>query len=247
MVVTSKPISAADALTHGIVDEVIDGDLLDGAIRFAGRVGAASGPHPKTSERSDKLGTPAINATLFAAARATAQKIKPHQPAPLMAIEAIEAATRLPFAQGSARETELFLDAVRTEPAKALIHVFFAERAVDKIPGMPSDAKASPVQRAGIIGAGTMGGGIAMACANAGLAVRLYDASQEALDRGLDAIRRNYATSVSRGRFTADMVERTPRPYPSPAHARGIRNGGRDHRSGVRGAGAEAAGVRRDR
>ena len=206
MVVTSKPISAADALTHGIVDEVIDGNLLDGAIRFAERVGAAGGPHPKTSERSDKLGTPAINATLFAAARATAQKIKPHQPAPLMAIEAVEAATRLPFAQGSARETELFMDAVRTEPAKALIHVFFAERAVNKIPGMANDVKPSPVQRAGIIGAGTMGSGIAMACANAGLDVRLYDTSQQALDRGLDAIRRNYATSVTRGRFTADMV-----------------------------------------
>ena len=75
--------------------------------------------------------------------------------------------------------------------------MFFAERAVDKIPGMANDVKPSPVQRAGIIGAGTMGSGIAMACANAGLDVRLYDTSQEALDRGLDAIRRNYATSVT--------------------------------------------------
>jgi 3-hydroxyacyl-CoA dehydrogenase len=207
MVVTSKPISAADALSHGILDKVIEGDLLDGAIEFAERIAADGGPHRKTSERTDKLGTPEVNAPLFAAARAAAQKVKPHQPAPLMAIEAIEAATRLPFREGSDRETALFLDVVRTEPAKALIHVFFAERAVNKIPGIPGEVKAAPVQRAAIIGAGTMGSGIAMACANAGLDVRLYDTSQEAIDRGVGAIRRNYETSVARGRFTQDMVK----------------------------------------
>src|SRR4051812_23401519 len=198
MVVTSKPISAADALAHGILDQVIEGDLLDGAIGFAEGIAGAGGPHRKTSERTDKLGTPESNGPLFTAARAAAQKIKPHQPAPLMAIEAIEAATRLPFRQGSDRETALFLDVVRTEPAKALIHVFFAERAVNKIPDMPREVKPASLQRAAIVGAGTMGSGIAMACANAGLDVRLYDTSPDAIDRGLATIRRNYETSVAR-------------------------------------------------
>ncbi|MEN3336374.1 MAG: 3-hydroxyacyl-CoA dehydrogenase [Acidobacteriota bacterium] len=206
MVVTSKPIAAGDALAHGLVDEVVDGDLLDGALRFAQRVVAAGGPHPKTSARADKLGTPDVNAPLFDAARAAARKVKPQQPAPLLAIEAIEAATRLPFAAGCEREAALFLDAVRTEPAKALIHVFFAERAVARIPDLPKDVKPSPIQRVAIVGAGTMGSGIAMTCANAGLDVRLQDTSQDGIDRGLEAIRRNYATSVSRGRFTSDMV-----------------------------------------
>src|SRR5690606_36928718 len=181
MVVTSRPVTAADALAHGIIDEIVDGDLVEGAVRFAERAAAAGGPHPVTSARTDKLGTPAVNAPLFDAARTLARKVKPQQPAPLLAIDAIEAATRLPFAEGSKRETELFLEAVRTEPAKALIHVFFAERAVSKVPDLPKDVTPAPVRKVGIIGAGTMGGGIAMACTNAGLDVILQDASREGL------------------------------------------------------------------
>jgi 3-hydroxyacyl-CoA dehydrogenase len=206
MVVTSKPITAADALAHGLIDEVIDGDLLEGAVAFAERMAAQGGQPPRTSERTDKLGTPADNAPLYDAARALARKVKPQQPAPLKAIDAIELATQLPFAEGCSRETELFLDVVRTEPAKALIHVFFAERAVSRIPDLPKDLKGAPVRRVGIIGAGTMGGGIAMACTNAGLEVLLQDASREGLERGLDAVRKNYAVSVTRGRFTEEGV-----------------------------------------
>jgi 3-hydroxyacyl-CoA dehydrogenase len=215
MVVTSKPITAADALAHGIVDAIVDGDLLDGAVAFAERVVARGGPHPKTSERTDMLGTPEQNAPLFEAARTLARKVKPQQPAAIRAIEAIELATRLPFAEGCARETELFLDVVRTEPAKALIHVFFAERAVSKVPDLSKDMKAAAIRRVGIIGAGTMGGGIAMACTNAGLEVILQDASKDGLDRGIEAIRKNYAVSVTRGRFTEQGVaERMSRVTP---------------------------------
>ncbi len=206
MVVTSKPVTAADALAHGIIDEIVDGDLVEGAVQFAERVAATGGPHPVTSARTDRLGTPEANGPLFDAARTLARRVKPQQPAPLLAIDAIEAATRLPFAEGSRRETELFLEAVRTEPAKALIHVFFAERAVSKIPDLPKDVTPAPVRKVGIIGAGTMGGGIAMACTNAGLDVILQDASRDGLDRGIDAIRRNYAVSVTRGRFTEEGV-----------------------------------------
>ena len=206
MVVTSKPLAAIEAHEHGILDAVLDGDLLSGAVAFAEQAVAAGGPHPKTSARRDKLGTPAANAPLFDAARALARKIKPQQPAPLKAIEAIEAATQLPFAEGCTVETRLFLEAVRAEPAKALLHVFFAERAAAKIPGLPSEVTGAPVRRVGIVGAGTMGGGIAMACTNAGLEVRLHDASREGLDRGVQTIQRNYAVSVARKRFTEDAV-----------------------------------------
>ncbi len=206
MLVTSKPVTAADALAHGIIDEVVEGDLIDGAVAFAERASATGGPHPKTRLLSGKLGTPELNAPLFEAARALARKVKPHQPAALLAIDAIAAATILPFDAGLARETELFMDVVRTEPAKALIHVFFAERAVSKIPDLPKDLKGATVKRVGIIGAGTMGGGIAMACTNAGLEVILQDASADGLARGVDAIRRNYAVSVTRGRFTEEGV-----------------------------------------
>jgi len=202
MLVTSRPVGAADALAHGLIDEVAEGDLLDHAVTFAARVGANGGPHPVTSRRTDKLGTPEANAPLYEAARALARKVKPHQPAPLAAVEAVDAATRLPFAEGCAREIELMTEVLRTEPAKALIHVFFAERAAARVAGMPEGTKGAPVRRVGIIGAGTMGSGIAMACANAGLEVLLQDASREALDRCRSTIEKNYARSVSRGRFT---------------------------------------------
>jgi 3-hydroxyacyl-CoA dehydrogenase len=207
MLVTSKAISAEDAAAHGIVDEVVGGDLLAGAVAFLDRCLAAGGPYPVTSARHDRLGTPEANAPLFEAARALARRIKPQQPAALRAIEAVEAATQVPFESGIARETELFFEAVRTEPAKALIHLFFAERAVHRVPGLPRGDRQAAVHRVAIVGAGTMGGGIAMSCANAGLHVLLQDSSPESLDRAMQAIRRNYAVSVTRGRFTADQVE----------------------------------------
>jgi 3-hydroxyacyl-CoA dehydrogenase len=206
MIVTSRPITAADALASGLVDAITGDDLVTDAVAFAARAIASGGPYPRTSARQDKLGTPDTNAPLFAAARDLAKKIRRHQPAPLKAIEAIEAATTLSFVDGSNRETALFLECVQSEPAKALIHVFFAERAVTKIPDVPKDVKTRPLGRVAIIGAGTMGGGIAMACANAGIEVLLCDATQAGLDRGLDAIRKNYAISVKRGRFTDDGV-----------------------------------------
>jgi 3-hydroxyacyl-CoA dehydrogenase len=182
MGVTSQPIAAADALALGLLDALIEGDLREGAVDFAEGVVAKDELHPRTGDRADKLGTPEANAPLYEAARALARTLRPHQPAPLKAIEAIELATRLPFAQGCAGETELFLEVVRTEPAKALIHLFFAERAAGKVAGIPKDAKGTPIRRVGIIGAGTIGGGLAMACTNAGFEVILQDSSRGALD-----------------------------------------------------------------
>ncbi len=215
MVVSSRPIPAADALASGLIDEIVEGDLLEAATAFTTRVLARGGPYPRTSAREDKLGTPESNAPLFAAARDLAKKIRPRQPAPLNAIKAIEAATTMPFAEGSRYETALVMECVQSEPAKALIHVFFAERAVTRIPDLPRDVTPRLIARVAIVGAGTMGGGIAMACANAGLDVLLSDATDEGLNRGVEAIRKNYAVSMKRGRFTeAAVTERLARIRP---------------------------------
>ncbi len=218
--VGGKPIRAAEALEAGLIDAVIDGDLVDQAVAFAARV--ADLPLRKTSEQNARLGTPEENAPLFSAARAMAAKTRRLQLAPLKAVEAIEGASALPFAEGCRRERELFFECVQGEQARALIHVFFAERAAAKVPG--ANATPATVDRVAVIGAGTMGGGIAMACANAGLAVVLEDTDQAAIDKGMSVIRRNYATSVSRGRLTQPAAdERLARIDPQVGYA-AVRN-----------------------
>jgi len=202
MCVSGKPIAASEALAAGLIDKVIEGDLTAGAIAFAQRAPLAA----KTHERNGRLGTVAENAPLFAAGLALAAKLRPSQEAPRRAVEAIEAAATLPFEEGCRRERQIFAECVVSDQAKSLIHAFFAERAAAKIPGIGKPS-ASAIARVAIIGAGTMGGGIAMACANAGLSVLLKETKAEALDAGLATIRRNYETSVKRGRFTAQDVE----------------------------------------
>jgi 3-hydroxyacyl-CoA dehydrogenase len=200
-----EPVSAEDALQSGIVDKILGGDLLAGAIEFAQSVAAV--PRPKTSERNDKLGDAETNAAAFAAARDAARKRMRGQTAPHAAIEAIEAATRLPFREGCRKEQELFQACLAGDQSRALIHAFFGERTVAKIPGIGKDIRPLPITKAAIIGAGTMGAGIAMVYANAGIPVLLKETTQEALDRGLNNIRKNYANSVKRGRFTQQYAE----------------------------------------
>jgi 3-hydroxyacyl-CoA dehydrogenase len=204
MGLSGKPIAAPDALRAGLVDRVVGGDVEAAAVALAREVLARGAPTPRTSERTDRLGTPAENAPRLAAAREAVRKTRPHLPAARAWVDAIEAAATLPFDEGRRRERELSAETVRSEPCKALLHVFLAERAATKVPGVPKDAPARPVERVAIVGAGTMGGGIAMACANAGLAVHLRDATREALDTGMAAVRRNYDVSVTRGRLTPD-------------------------------------------
>jgi 3-hydroxyacyl-CoA dehydrogenase len=198
-------IKAEEALKFGIVDRVIEGDLLAGAVSFAREV--AGKPAPKTSERNEKLGTPGENAAIFAAARDAARKKQRGLMAPLAAIDAVEAATKLPFDQGCALERKLFIECLQSDQSKALIHVFFSEREAAKIPDVPKDTPPIPVSRAAVVGAGTMGGGIAMVLANAGIPVLLKEADQAALDRGIANIRKNYANSVSRGRITEQFAD----------------------------------------
>jgi 3-hydroxyacyl-CoA dehydrogenase len=183
------PVRAQEALATGIVERIIDGDLRAGAVECAREI--ATWPIQKTRDRYGKLTN--VDPAIFSAARDLARKKLRAQTAPLAAIDAVEAATRLTFADGLKREAELFDQCLRSPQSKALIYAFFAERAVTKIPGISSSTPTYDIARAAIVGAGTMGGGIAMAFVNAGIPVALKETSQEALDRGMANIRRNYA------------------------------------------------------
>jgi len=197
------PVKAKEALDAGIVDRIVDGDLRVGAVAFAREV--ASKPVRRTRDLGDKLAD--ADPALFASIREQARKKLRSQTAPLAAIDAVEAATKLTFADGLQREAELFTECLRSPQSKALIYAFFAERAVSKIPGISSSTPNYDIGRAAIVGAGTMGGGIAMAFVNAGVPVTIKETSQEALDRGMNHIRRNYASAVKSGRLTQEAAE----------------------------------------
>ncbi len=211
MCAIGDPIPAGEARRHGIVDRVVDGtgyeDLLKGAVAFAAERAAAGGPHPKASQLDDRLGTPEEASTLCEAARAMVRKKRRGQLAPLKAIDAVEAAVSLPFPEGIKREAEIFRECLFSTQSKALIHAFFSERQARKIPDVPRDTPVRDVRAAAVVGAGTMGGGIAMSYVNAGIPVRLKEVTQGALDRGTGTIRKNYERSVERGRFTREFAE----------------------------------------
>ena len=205
MCTTGKPLPASEAAQFGLIDRAIEGDLLPGAIAFAREVAAK--PIPKTRERSDQLGRSEQNGPIFAAARESARKKYRNQICQLAAIDAIEAATKLPFERGCEEERRLFDKCLYSDQSKAQIHVFFAEREVSKIPDIPKETPVIPVHSVAVVGAGTMGSGITMVCVNAGIPVVLKDTDQAALDRGMGTIEKNYAISVKRGRFTEEYVD----------------------------------------
>ncbi len=199
------PISAIDAHQAGIVDQVIEGDLLRGAVAFARtKIGALP---RRTRDLNSKLGSEQTNAPIIAAGREAARKKQRNLIAPLAAIDAVEAATKLPFDEGVKREAELFQQCLFSDQSKGLIHVFFGEREVAKIPSIPKDIAQIAVNKAAVVGAGTMGGGIAMVFANAGIPVLLKETDQAALDRGLATIKKNYANSVKKGRFSQEQMD----------------------------------------
>jgi 3-hydroxyacyl-CoA dehydrogenase len=209
MCTEGKPVAAQEALRLGIVDQLIEGDLLTGAVAFArGMVGK---PVRRTRDLTAKLGIHEQNAALFAAAREASAKKNRGFAAPLAAIDAVEAATELPFDKGCEVEQRLFTECLFSETSKAMIHLFFAGREIAKIPDIPRDTPKDmplvPVKAAAVLGAGFMGSGIAMVFANAGIPVVLKDADEVALHCGMDLIRRNYAASVERGRLTQAFVD----------------------------------------
>jgi 3-hydroxyacyl-CoA dehydrogenase len=200
-----NPISAQEALTLGLVDRIIEVDLLTGALQFAREI--AGKPSPKTRDRNEKLGAGEQNTQIFSAAREKARAKQRGMTAPHAAIDAVEAATKSSFDEGCKIERELFEECLFSDQSKALIHIFFGEREVAKVPDIPKGTPTLPVNSAAVVGAGTMGGGIAMVFANAGIPVLLKDADQPALDRGLATIHKNYQNSVNRGRFTQQFVD----------------------------------------
>ncbi len=202
-----EPISASEAFEFGIIDRIIEGDLLAGALAFARELVTMGAPLRKTRELTDKLGNEQANAPIFAAAREKARKTRRGQIAPLAAIDAVEAATKLSFEEGCKKEAEAFRQCLFSDQSKALIHIFFSEREVAKIPDVPKETPVFEIRRAAVVGAGTMGGGIAMCYANAGIPVLLKEVSQEALERGMATITKNYANSVKKGRFSQQVMD----------------------------------------
>ncbi len=203
-------VPAADCLEMGLVDELAAEDsLLDDAVAYAQRLVAEGKPLKKVSDNDDMVVPDRGNAQLFADFRASkaARKFRGFL-APEAIIKCVEAAVELPFAEGIRREGELFGEVVRSAESAAQRYVFFAERQVWKIPDVPKDTPTLPVESVGVIGAGTMGGGITMNFVNAGVPVTIVETNQEALDRGLAVVRSNYERSSRNGRFPIEEVDR---------------------------------------
>ncbi|AHE55489.1 3-hydroxyacyl-CoA dehydrogenase NAD-binding domain-containing protein [Sphingomonas sanxanigenens] len=206
MIVTGDPIPAKKAAAIGLVDALVADDLLLAeAIAFA-RAVADKDAHPVASTRADRIA--GADAATFAAFRkANARRLKGFE-APEACIQAVEAAVALPYAEGVAKERALFLKLMNGTQSRALRHLFFAERAAAKIDGLPADTQTLPIAKVGILGAGTMGGGIAMNFLTAGIPVTIIEREQAALDRGIAIIRKNYEASAAKGRMTAEAVEK---------------------------------------
>lgn len=207
MILTGDPVGAEEALKLGVLDAVYpDGSALDAVLDFIEKTGIDRLDAAPISSRDDKIAD--TDETVFAAARAKLTKEKPNLFSPQRCVDAVEAAVRLPFAEGLARERALFMECMASPQRAGLIHAFFGEREVAKIPSLPVDTPLRPVDTVGVIGAGTMGAGIAMCFASAGIPVTLVDVKPEALQAGLANIRRTYEGHAAKGRITAVEAER---------------------------------------
>ncbi|HEX5514085.1 MAG TPA: 3-hydroxyacyl-CoA dehydrogenase NAD-binding domain-containing protein, partial [Gammaproteobacteria bacterium] len=203
MIVEGNHVPAAKAKALGIIDQIIEGDLVEGAIAYAKQLMADKAPARRLRDVQIKLENPNLFDE-FEASIATRQR---GFLAPFHCIKAVKAAVELPFEQGLQRERELFQELVTSPQSKAQRHVFFAEREAARVPGLSKDTPKREIKTAAVIGAGTMGGGIAMNFANAGIPVYILEVQQEALDKGLAIVRRNYENSAKRGRLTMEQVE----------------------------------------
>lgn len=209
MVAGGEPIGARAAEEAGLLDAVVEGELLAGALAFARAVLAEGRPLRRLSADDSRLRQDGEVAGLFDAYAQGIAKKKRGFDAPFRAIDAVRAAVELPFTEGVARERELFLALRGSDKARAQRHVFFAERQVGKVPDIEKDTPTREIQSVGVIGAGTMGAGIAMCFANAGIRVVLLDREQAFVDRGLSTIAGTYASSVKRGRMDQAKADAT--------------------------------------
>jgi 3-hydroxyacyl-CoA dehydrogenase len=205
MILTGDPIPVSDALTAGLVDEIVEGDLVGGAIAFARRVVAEKRPLVLVRDREEKLAA-SRDIAAFEAAAANYTKRARGQKAPFLAVEALRGAITLPVAEALIRERDLFVELRDGDQSRAQRHIFFAEREAAKLPEI-ADLKAPEIRSAAVIGAGTMGGGIAMCFANAGIPVTVVETSAEALARGIDIITKNYRNTASRGGLSAEEMQ----------------------------------------
>ena len=203
MIVTGEPIGAAEARADGIIDEISEGDLTAAAIDLARRIVREGRPLRLVRDREEKL----IGEGFADAAEALTRRLR-GQEAPAACVEAVRNAIVLPFEEGLRRESELFRKLVTGDQSKAQRHIFFAEREAAKVPDMPEATKPRPITRGAVIGAGTMGGGIAMCFANAGIPVTIVETGRDLLQKGLDRVAANYRTTVLRGGLAADEMER---------------------------------------
>ncbi|WP_293915061.1 3-hydroxyacyl-CoA dehydrogenase NAD-binding domain-containing protein [Deinococcus sp.] len=203
MMLSGNSVGAEEAETLGLIDDLIDGDLLTGAMSFA-RANVGNPPLPRVSKQKVKGGSP----ELFAAARAGLGKTHKGQYSPDLIVDLVELATHKPFAEGYAAEKKKFMQALASPQSRGLRRLFFAERAVGKVPGLSKDTPLTEINTVGIIGAGTMGGGIAMNFLNVGIPVTIVETTQEALDRGLGIIRTNYEGTVRKGRLSQAEMDR---------------------------------------
>ena len=203
MIVTGEPIGAAEARGDGIIDEIVEGDLTAAAIDFARRVVREGRPLRLVRDREERL----IGEGFADAAEMLTRRLRGRE-APAACVEAVRNAIVLPFEEGLKREAELFRKLVAGAQSKAQRHIFFAEREAAKVPGIPEGTKPRPVASGAVIGAGTMGGGIAMCFANAGIPVTIVETGRDLLQKGLDRVAANYRATVSRGGLSADEMER---------------------------------------
>ncbi len=206
MIVSGQPIGAAEALEHHIVDELFEGDLIETGLTYARRL-VEEGRGPRRSGEQTRGLEGVDNEALIRAKHAEVAKRMPGLFSPLRCIAAVEAATRLPLAEGLKRERELFAECLQSQQRAALVHSFFAERQAGKIADLPADVKPRAVKSAAVIGGGTMGVGIALCFANAGIPVKLLEINEEALGRALQRARDTYGASVKRGSLTEEAME----------------------------------------
>ncbi|PZR32365.1 3-hydroxyacyl-CoA dehydrogenase NAD-binding domain-containing protein [Caulobacter segnis] len=209
MVTSGQHVPAKAAHAMGLFDELVEeGKLREGAIAFARKVVAENRPLNKVRELSDKVEAARGRPEIFEAFRkANAKKFRGFM-APENNIKCVEAAVNLPFDEGLKEERRLFMELMTGSQSAAQRYVFFAERQAAKIPDVPDDTPTIPVKKVGVIGAGTMGGGIAMNFLNAGIPVTIIEAKQENLERGVGVIRKNYENTAKKGRLTQDDVEK---------------------------------------
>ncbi|OLE20314.1 MAG: 3-hydroxyacyl-CoA dehydrogenase [Betaproteobacteria bacterium 13_1_20CM_3_63_8] len=209
MIVSGAPMSSEQFKDTRLIDEIIEGTLLEnellaGALAFARKVVAERRPLARL--RDVKIDFPNADA-FFQFARNSVGPLAKNFPAPLKCIDAVAAAVTMPFEEGLKFERELFTQLVQTPESRALRHAFFAERAAAKSPDVPENTPPRKIASVAVIGAGTMGGGIAMNFLSAGFPVTVLETKQEALDKGVATIRKNYEGSIKRGKLTAEKLE----------------------------------------